>query len=229
MPTLYIFAMECNLKRSISQEVITTLEFMTRSEEYDFVPPMNHHPLFQNDFRRVVTVGEMSIVLESSWRFILKNCHRNGEEEFPGVFGSNFQDYRLRFRHLVRDDDFFNVWYVFGPMIASISETSGFVGYYIGDVLHPPPKLVLIRFENGYILECPIIPRNAQYSRDSTFSSEENETFELNTDGFPDTVKQELERQENYVNSSLEEYLLSIVYFKESVIPLEYQEEWKWQ
>jgi hypothetical protein len=42
-------------------------------------------------------------------------------------------------------------------------------------------------------------------------------------------VKLELERQANDSNSSLEEYLLSVVYGKELVVPVEYREEWKWQ
>lgn len=229
MTVLFIFARQCNLKRSISQEIINTLEFMTRSHDYNFVPSANSHPLFQDHFRREVTVGEISVVLESSWRFILKNCHRNGEEDFSGIFGSDFQDYRLCFRHLVRDDIFFNVWYMFGCMIASISETSGFIGYYIGDVLQPSPKLVLILFENGYVFECPIILRNSQHPQNSTLDHEENDTFELDADNLPDMVKLELERQANDSNSSLEEYLLSVVYVKELVVPVEYQEEWKWQ
>jgi hypothetical protein len=114
-------------------------------------------------------------------------------------------------------------------MIASISETSGFIGYYIGDVLQPSPKLVLILFKNGYVFECPIILRNSKHPQNSTLDHEENDTFELDADNLPDMVKLELERQANDSNSSLEEYLLSVVYVKELVVPVEYQEEWKWQ
>lgn len=39
MSFCYEFALEFKIKRDVSQEVINTLKYMTRSQEYDFDPP----------------------------------------------------------------------------------------------------------------------------------------------------------------------------------------------
>lgn len=47
MSTCYEFALEFQLKSDVSQAVIETLHYMTRSQEYDFDTPQLGYPLFE--------------------------------------------------------------------------------------------------------------------------------------------------------------------------------------
>jgi hypothetical protein len=45
MSICYEFALECQIKRDVSQKVIDTLKYMTRSQKYDFDTPELGSPL----------------------------------------------------------------------------------------------------------------------------------------------------------------------------------------
>ena len=226
MSVCYIFAVTYKLNQNISQELIDTLKYMTRSQEYDFVPPK--HPLFEDDYDKTIIWDDGTVIrLRPSWRGLIANEHRGGEEDFWGEFFSGFQDLILTFRRLVRDDDLFNVWYVLGPLLASVSESDGFVGYYLGDVLRPSSKLTLIYFENGYVFECPVTPIQEWQSKNLNLE-EVDKFINLDLEAFPDQIKRALDYQAKGYFHSTAEYLKSVIIEKQLNIPIEIQESWSW-
>jgi hypothetical protein len=82
MSTCYEFALECEIRGDVTQEVIETLKYMTRAKEYKFTTPKINYPLFEEPF---------------PWahgKTILTNQPREGEQYLPGEFGSFFVDRR---------------------------------------------------------------------------------------------------------------------------------------
>jgi hypothetical protein len=66
----------------------------------------------------------------ADWKVIISNSPTGGVEEQPGIFGSIFQDHKLNVRIYIGDDGFNNAFYLLVDWLASICESTGFVGYY---------------------------------------------------------------------------------------------------
>lgn len=210
MSICYEFGLECKIKRDVSQEVIDTLEYMTRSQEYDFDTPQIGYPLFKEEapWKETWNIrGRDVTVIRYEWRTVMTNQPREGEQYLPDEFGSKFQDNQLSCRRLSRDDEFDNVWWLLFPWLASISESTGFVGYYRGD-FDDYPKL--IQFWDGKANVYELISKDLSQIEIAKFNDQEV-VLSLDIDTLSNPVKQELIRQAENPKMSLEAYLSSVV------------------
>ena len=141
MSDYYLLEVNCDLKVDTPAEVIDTLKYMTRTEDYDFDTSLDY-PLFdETSFRR------------NTWRYILKSINQP-LQDFPGWKTSNFQRvqkwpgkerYTLSFRLEFHEDEF-GLWFPeLLEWLALYSETE-FVGYYYHTGTSIPE---LIYFEDG--------------------------------------------------------------------------------
>ncbi len=160
MSTCYEFGFACDLKSGLSQEVIDTLKYMTRSEEYEFKTTLTDN-LFttsweEGSFEEAIEddgFGDEFIYV-AEWRTIITNMPNYGQEDLSGLFGAFLKDSKLNVRKFVGDDEFCNAFPQLMEWLVSICDSTGFVGYYSyirnmqigGDP-------VLIYFENGQVLE----------------------------------------------------------------------------
>ena len=134
----------CDLKPEIPEQVINTLQYMTRSHDYSFDNPPEHE-FFEVDAWR-------------SWLQIQPN-HTCG----AGMVFSNFHKtkrygpnntkvdyYTLSFRRCMHDDvEYYILWWAFLYWIAPHCE-SGFVGFCRETfTLHP----TLVYFRNGKVFK----------------------------------------------------------------------------
>lgn len=163
--TCYEFAIMCDLKPDVSQEVIDTLRYMTRSDDSDFETSLEH-PLFigreNEDFEDDDIEEDDSFEDEfdylAEWKTIISNIPNYGQELRTGIFGSIFRDRKLNIRKFVGDDDFYNAFPDLIEWLTSVCESTGFAGYYarVGDmdlyhkVLSEP---ILIYFIDGKAFE----------------------------------------------------------------------------
>lgn len=210
MSICYEFGLECKIKRDVSQEVINTLEYMTRSQEYDFDAPGLGYPLFKEEvpWKETCNIrGRDVTVIQYEWRTIMTNRPREGEQYLPDEFGSKFQDNQLSCRRLSRDDEFDNVWWLLFPWLASISESTGFVGYYRGDFDNYSK---LIQFWNGKANVYELTPKDLSQTEIAKFNDQEV-VLSLDIDTLSNPVKQELIRQAENPKMSLEACLSSVV------------------
>jgi hypothetical protein len=148
-----------DLKPDTPQQIIDTLFYMTRTDDYEFMD-IPHHRLFTSD---------------PDWRDFL----RAGEGDYemaPGITSSGLKKiiegygdgtifkeyYTLSFRRTMHDDvEFYVLWWDFLDWIAPYSSTNGFVGYYRETFdLYP----TLIYFKNGTIFsyEIKASPQNLE-------------------------------------------------------------------
>lgn len=210
MSICYEFALECQIKRDVSQKVIDTLKYMTRSQEYDFDAPELGYPLFEEDTHWKETWnirGRIVTVIKYEWRTIITNQPREGEQYLSGEFGSAFDGNKLNFRRLSRDDEFCNVcWFLF-PWLASISDTAGFVGYYRGDLDDYP---TLVRFEAGRASVYELIPIRFVQGEPVESDNTEDSVLRLELESMTEIVRQELLRQAENPKMSLEAYISSV-------------------
>ena len=210
MSICYEFALACKIKSNVSQEIVDTLNYMTRSQEYDFDPPKLDRALFRESSawkQTVESLGRRFTVIRYEWRTILTNYPHEGERYLPGQFGSTFQDRQLKCRRLSREGEFNNVWWLLLPWLASISESTGFVGYYRGDFDN---RLYLVQFSNGKASVCELIP--VELVQAATIGLDgRGIVFNLNVDVLSEPVKQELLRQAESSKMSLEVYISSMV------------------
>jgi len=142
MTICYEFVLACQISENTSSQVVDTLKYMTMtssSKGYRFDAPAINYPLFTEK--------------GSEWRTVIANDPREGEQILPGLFGVHFENYNLSIRRLLRDDEFLNTWIYLGDWLASISSTSGLVGYYKNDTDYHP---TLIYFEDGRVLQLKI-------------------------------------------------------------------------
>ncbi len=150
MSTCYEFALSCDLKADVSQEVIDTLKYMTRSSEYVFETTIEH-PLFT--ISEDGSYGEDLDYL-ADWKVIIENAPTGGQELLPGIFSSVFQDRKLGVRNFIGDDLFYNAFPLLLDWLVAVCEPTGFVGYYNKvrnmEVSSDP---MLIYFLNGEVFE----------------------------------------------------------------------------
>lgn len=150
---------------------------MTRSEEYDFDPPKLHHALFRETSawkRTVELLGRRVTVIQYEWRTILTNHPREGEQSLPGEFCSIFKDNRLKCRRLSRDNEFDNVWWLLFPWLASISQSTGFVGYYHSNW---DDDSRLIQFSEGIASVYELMPREVSQTAASELNNSKFNNF----------------------------------------------------
>ena len=162
MGSCYEFAFACNLKSGLSQEVINTLKYMTRSEEYKFETNLKDN-LFNTSWEegllRVTTgsnlEGEVGDEFDFAygWRSIISNNPNYGDEFLSGLCGSVFRDSKLNVRRYINEDDFYNIFPQLMNWLVSICESLGFIGYYSNVTREIGGDPTLIYFENGQVLE----------------------------------------------------------------------------
>jgi hypothetical protein len=163
MSTCYEFALNCDLKSGVSQEVIDTLTYMTRSgeDESEFETIIDH-PLFVTE---VIDFGEGDEYF-SEWKSLIQNTQTYCEEIMPGITGSIFRDLKLAVRQFLHDDTFSNKFYLLLDWLVSICESDGFVGYYINihhSNLGRESDPTLIYFINGKVFE-KLVDKNSSVS-----------------------------------------------------------------
>lgn len=137
MGTAFEVALICDLKPNLSPQIVNTLNYLTRSQDYDFQVAIEH-PFFENEF------GE-------EWRNIIANNHlRTGEEDSAQTCRSLLDRNQLCFRVLLDDDTYCNVGFFFLDWLALLSSTQGLVGYRV-DIIYL--EYNLIYFRNGKVRE----------------------------------------------------------------------------
>ena len=136
----------CDLKPDVPQQVIDSLKYLTRDEEYEFTDIPDHR-FFEtvgwNDFLRpeATAVGEVWTCAPGLTAREFRKKTRFGPNNTTSEY------YTLSFRRTMHDDVQFNIhWWDFLDWIAPYSDTTGYVGYYREKYsLHPD----LIYFKNG--------------------------------------------------------------------------------
>lgn len=221
MSVYYEFALTFNFKRSISQEVVNTLKYMTRTQEYFFDAPFENS-LFNDapNWKKAKEISGRKVWVLSAWRTIIANFPREGEQYLPGEFGSKFEDYSLNVRRLSLDDTFCNVWWYLTPWFASLSETTGCVGYY-HTVFEYDNDLTLVFFKDGKVFEYEVIPITTLQLNESELEGEVEPLLNLQIHYLPNLVREGLIRKAEENNLSLSEYISSVVAKKQPEIPIE--------
>jgi len=145
MSFAYLLALNLDLKQDIPQQAIDTLNYITRTEDYEFNSPPDH-PFF-------------NIILDDYgpvWKNILSRPYVPFRD-FPGIPSFSFQKvvkgnaqirYNLNFYLHFHDDDMWLGPSDFLDWIAQYSYTKGFVGYRLCDLMG---DLDLIFIEGGKI------------------------------------------------------------------------------
>ncbi len=146
----YDFRLACDVRADTPQQVIATLRYMTRADDYDFNGPPSH-PFF-------ASVELYDGEAYDTWRHILQ-C---GEGYTPGVFGSSLHEaYRgdqpggqqivaptLDVHCYVLDDEMGD-YFELCKWLAPYSETQGFVGYLRNELTD---SLLLLYFRAGALV-----------------------------------------------------------------------------
>lgn len=154
MGTAYEVALVCNLKPTLSPQIMETLNYLTRSQDYDF-PKAISHLFFDVDF------GD-------EWRIIIANNYPRGGEDFsPQACRSVLSNNQLCFRVLLDDDTFYNVGWFLLDWLATISDTQGLVGYRI-DIVRS--ECTLIFFKNEQVIEHQSLPSEIPEPLKETFN-----------------------------------------------------------
>ena len=115
MGTAFEIALICDLKPGLPQEVIDTLAYMTRDEDYDFNTTLKED-IFGFD-------EEYEVPLDG-WRHIINNISAQETIERNGFAGdriSLFTGDMLCFRQLAGDDCFCNDFYSFMVWLARLA------------------------------------------------------------------------------------------------------------
>jgi enamine deaminase RidA (YjgF/YER057c/UK114 family) len=143
MSTHFDLFIACDLKLDTPQQVIDTLKYMTRSEDYTFENPPSH-PFFEYEgWENRLTgnmyrfPGESFATLRSAYRYSLPTIKGSGDVYF----------YTYSFRLETLDDSLI-VYIEFLSWLALYSETSGYIGYWISDGIR---DLTPIYFRNGKV------------------------------------------------------------------------------
>ncbi len=157
MSDYYDYVIHCELPHTVPQQIVDTLQYMTRVSDYSFDSPPDH-PFFE--------AGEKD--LGEPWRIIL----RPDPNEDLGYFARFFRldspryewgpdydpPYVLDFRLNIQDDAEGDIWNLL-RWLASVSQTRGFVGYSLlqdGGFSHP----TLWYFRDGQLLRYRVTTAN---------------------------------------------------------------------
>lgn len=144
MSQTFDLSLACDIKPDTPQQVLDTLRYMIRKEDYKFDDPPNHpffriHNYWKSWFTYSISLfpGEYGAVLRNAPVYA-------GHPDENG----NWPMTRITFsvRVGVHDDVFYDTTYFFLDWLAEHSETQGFVGYYQGNYADHP---TLIYFKDG--------------------------------------------------------------------------------
>jgi hypothetical protein len=130
----YKLALKCHLSADVSQEIINSLTYMTRSshtENSEFQTKLKHD-LFTSlwepgSFEDSEDEEEMFL---DEWRTIITNELEYDEELLHEWYGVRFQNRCLEVRKMIHDDTFSNCFHLLVNWLASICESTGEIGYY---------------------------------------------------------------------------------------------------
>lgn len=154
MSDYYEYVVHCEFPLALSSQILETLRYMVRTEEYAFETQLEH-PLFEKEAFSDGSEYE-------PWRQILQSAPGGLSQSDPsrdsGYFARFFQigrsstpsadsAYMLDFRLEVHEDDEREVWDLL-QWLATISTSRGFVGYSLRHAHDLPEHPTLWYFEN---------------------------------------------------------------------------------
>jgi len=140
-------AIALDLKPDTPQQVLDTLRYLMRTEDYDFDNPPDHEFFTRWDdqhWRNWMPLAENSTYSPGEAGSSLRRVYRYTQH------GQDVYRYTFSFRCWMLDDGFYE-WWPFAKWLALHSHTSGYVGYYREEFdLHP--TLIYFREANVYTL-----------------------------------------------------------------------------
>ncbi len=127
MSTRYDFMLMCNLRDDIPAQVVDTLKYMLRTEDYEFNNPPND-PAFETDwwrntFRPYPEYRNMNT-------YTGDEIHIFRRDSRGGSNNSTIYFYSLQLRRVMHGDAM-EEYLCFANWLAQYSERVGFVGYYL--------------------------------------------------------------------------------------------------
>ncbi len=145
MSVYYDFALACDLESHTPQQVVDTLSYMTRIDDYEFNDPPDED-LFKGE----------------TWKYMLQGTVTG----FPGKAGSRFRyvfryqqgdedvfQHTLSFRSYVLDDSFYE-YLLLAQWLAPYSLTRGYVGFFRTEYDDHP---TLLYFKAGKLYTAEVI------------------------------------------------------------------------
>ena len=141
-------ALFCDLKSDVPQQVIDTLQYMTRSEDYSFDSPPDHEFFKDKDWRRFLEIQPNYSCAPGLVYSEFRKAHRYEQDNVLVYY------YTFSFRRCMHDDVEFNIsLWSFLNWLARYSDTEGFIGYYREEfTLHP----TLMYFKNGKVYKLEV-------------------------------------------------------------------------
>jgi len=151
MASLFCFALACDLREDSPQQVVDTLKYMTRSQDYEFDDPPDAEFFEGEDWRTFLTVEHEGFMFPGKAYVTFHSAYRYSRPMIHG--GDDVYVYTLSLRCQSGDDGITDL-IDFAEWLAPYSSTQGFVGYIIYEGLETPS---LIYFRNGqvYVSEPP--------------------------------------------------------------------------
>jgi hypothetical protein len=137
----YDLLVNCDLKADIPQQVLETLQYMVRVEDYDFDDPPQARVFEGHDWRELLRAGRSKFVSFPGEGL----CSLSYAERLSGA-GEVQQHYTLHVRRELTDE--LGTFFGFLEWLAPYVATVGFVGYW--HALHEEHP-VLLYFKDGRI------------------------------------------------------------------------------
>ena len=150
MSVHYDFGLACDIKPTAPQQIIDTLKYMARTEDYEFSNPPRDD-LFEGETWREMLrsgcsyfAGETGAVLRNTLRYIKEKKEAS--------------KYTFSFRNCILDDEM-GEYVVFVEWLTQYSENTGLVGYF-RSVYSDHPTLLYFRDGRVYISEIIGTPKD---------------------------------------------------------------------
>ena len=166
-----------DIKPDAPGKIITTLEYLTRIEDYSFEDFPSHEFFSTNGWRNFLQIetepSGVPGLFWSDFRFITRSIHRD----------KVISRHTLSFRRVMHDDVEFNIlWWNFLFWIAPYVETKGFIGFYRETYsLHPE----IIYMSNGKIFTKEIKSNPKGWRHGEAWNS----VFDESQDNLPEWLK----------------------------------------
>lgn len=119
----------------------------------EFISSINNLELSQP--RSIVHPSGITMHVIPAWITFFHAGNSEFEEYLSGSFGTSLREITLAIHKVSHEDEFFNAWDDVGEWLASISETTGLVGYYRSIESDSVEETTLIYFEDAQISEQP--------------------------------------------------------------------------
>ncbi|MEO1095322.1 MAG: hypothetical protein AAFX01_10535 [Cyanobacteria bacterium J06638_28] len=155
MGTPYEFSFICDLRQDLSQEVLATLAYMTREEEYDFQPKLRDRLFCPDAYPDPEDYDEWL----TNWRDVISNTPANKHPNIsPSDPISRFTGEFLCFRLYGKLDCYANSIYPVLKWLTTISETIPYevVGFH-EEICYPETRKLWC-FNQGEIVERDVTP-----------------------------------------------------------------------